>query len=256
MNTSAVTLDNLIAYCESLAGEFSNRTNRVRSFVSHNLTSGTANESILRNFLSDISAGIFSVGEGFLCNPMRTTSSRQCDILVYDQRFPLVHSEGDVKIVWPEAALMVVEMKTSMTSKKILKDAIQNIVSAKATESVRRLGGFMFSFKSLQPSKALEILSQYEGEKRHRPVAVILFDKGVVIHQRDFSDWRFIGAESDYEIRWCKGRDKSAVALTYLLLVFFWLEMSYAPGFRATEDLIMAITQFMEERTVTDPAEL
>jgi hypothetical protein len=104
-----VDVENLLAYCSSLAEEFQARRNRIRHFIPrHNLTSGTANESILRNFLAGISARTFGVSDGFLCNPIRGTSSRQCDILVYDQRLPLVYAEGGVTVVWPESVLMAI----------------------------------------------------------------------------------------------------------------------------------------------------
>ena len=251
-------LTNFINYCESLAGEFSKRRNRIQSFVKHNSTSGTANEAILRDFFADTSAGIYKVSQGFVCNPIRSTSSKQCDILIYDQRFPLVHSEGDVKIVWPESVLMVIEVKTNMSSKKDLEGAIKNIISVKETESVRRLSGLIFSFGSLRPETVLEVLNSYLGEKSHRPIAVILFDEGAFIHQKDVSDWLHGGGSSDYELRWCKGEDTSALALAYLLLKFLQMQMKYAPapGFSAFNDLSEAAKEFLKEKTTLSKSEV
>ena len=103
------------------ADEFLARLNRIRSFVpEHNLTSGTANEMLLRNFLSEYSSGKFALGQGFICEPTipdRATHhlvSKQCDIIIYDRDYQLVHSEGEVKVVWPQAVRMVIEVKTKL----------------------------------------------------------------------------------------------------------------------------------------------
>jgi hypothetical protein len=44
--------DTFFEYCMGVAQEFEARLNRIRVFVKHNLTSGTANEIILRDFLA------------------------------------------------------------------------------------------------------------------------------------------------------------------------------------------------------------
>ena len=44
--------DNFFEYCVSVAKEFESRMSRMRVFVQHNLSTGTANEVILREFLS------------------------------------------------------------------------------------------------------------------------------------------------------------------------------------------------------------
>src|SRR5687767_11686384 len=71
MDRPPVNVENLLAYCSSLASEFEARRNRVRHFVQHNLTSGTANEAILRDFLASISARTWGITDGFICNPIR-----------------------------------------------------------------------------------------------------------------------------------------------------------------------------------------
>jgi hypothetical protein len=118
MNTSA---DKLLLYCHSIAGEFQSRLNRIQSFVKHNLLSGTANESILREFLASHVPTDYAVEQGFICNPFEENAiSKQCDILIYDQaNWPSVYADGPVKIVFPDAARLVIEVKTSL-GKKIL----------------------------------------------------------------------------------------------------------------------------------------
>lgn len=256
MNASAIDAENLISYCSSLADEFEARLNRIRHFIkNHNLTSGTANEAILRDFLSQISAGVYEVAQGFVCNPIRSVVSKQCDILVHDRRFPLVHSEGEVKIVWPDAALMVIEVKTVMEDTKTLTSAIENIVAAKQTEGAgignKLINGLIFAFEALTGKSALKVLNSYPGDPLNRPMAVFLFDQGVIIQQEDISrHWNRGSGASAYELRKCEGNKPSALVLTYFFLLFIRLQTAFAPReFKTLKDLNSTIKRFLEEYT-------
>ncbi len=251
MSTEKASIEQLFAYCSSLADEFDSRRNRVRNFVKHNLTSGTANEAILRNFLASITSNNIGVAEGFICNPLKALASRQCDILVHDTRFPLVYSEAGVTIVWPEAAQMVIEVKTSMRRQDVT-TAIENIVAAKQTEGdgARRLIGVTFAFTGPTAKSVLKQLRECDCDPLHRPVAIILFDQGAIIQQTDLdSAMRYGGGESDYELRQCIGGRPSALALTYLLLLFLHPQFSYARGFSSYGDLITVTHQFLQTKT-------
>jgi hypothetical protein len=76
-------IERMIQYCSGIASEFKAKLDRIRTFVpDHNLTSGTANEIMLRDFLSRLSAERYRVGQGFICAPTASDSvSKQCDIL-------------------------------------------------------------------------------------------------------------------------------------------------------------------------------
>src|SRR5260370_40341423 len=111
--------DNLFEYWVSVGKEVESRMNRMRVFVRHNLASGTANEIILRDFLAKHASGNFNGSQGFICDPSYENAvSRQCDILVYYKNsYPLVYSDASIDVVWPESALMVIEVKTSLGRK-------------------------------------------------------------------------------------------------------------------------------------------
>jgi hypothetical protein len=65
-------------YCISIAKELEARLSRKRVFVQHNLSSGTANEAILRDFLSNHAQSNVNVAQGFICNPFESDAvSRQ-----------------------------------------------------------------------------------------------------------------------------------------------------------------------------------
>jgi hypothetical protein len=248
-------VSNLLAYCASLAGEFEARRNRVRHFVQHNLTSGTANEAILRAFLGSISAGVYGVTDGFVCNPVRGQASKQCDILVYDHRLPVVYAESGVTIVWPESALMTIEVKTSMMGRADLEGAVENVSSVKRLDGSQATLGLVFAFDSLAPETALSTLAGLPGDPHHRPVAILLFQQGAIIQQANLSNvLRFGGGDSPYELRRCVGQSPSALVLTYLLLLFLRPQFQRSPGFAGSMDLWVAAEQFLNQHTALVPA--
>lgn len=139
--------DKIIEYCLGVSREFKARLNRMRVFVKHNLSSGNANEIILREFLSSHAPGNYHVGQGFICTFSETyEASKQCDILVYNQNdYPLIHSDGPIKIVWPQSARMVIEVKTNF-GKNDIKTALENIELMKKLNE--RITGIIFAFNS------------------------------------------------------------------------------------------------------------
>jgi hypothetical protein len=218
-------VDKMLEYCISIAQEFQSRVSRMQTFVQHNLSSGSANEIILREFLSSHAARNYDVGQGFICDPSQEKAvSRQCDILVYNQNdYPLVYADGTVKVVWPEAARMAVEVKTNFSKGDIL-TAIENITSAKALNW--QLAGIIFTFHSPQLTTVLKHLQQYPRsiETDYLPDAILLLDKGIIIHRLALARLRDIQSGADiasYAVRVGTGSRKSAVVVAFLLLLFF-----------------------------------
>lgn len=214
--------DPLIEYCTNLATEFESRRNRIRSFVpKHNLTSGTANEIILRDFLTQLSSKRFGVSQGFLYDPTNDEkASKQCDIIVHDQiSYPLVYSDGNVKIIFPNAVKMLVEVKTSL-KRPDLKTALENIRAAKRTNQM--LNGIIFAFSSPNIKTVVENLESFSEEfsSKTAPIAILLLDKGAIIH-----DWSYgtnIHGQADtYSVRECE----SKIVVAFFLLFFFDIQM-------------------------------
>lgn len=240
----------MIEYCLGIAQEFEARRNRIRVFVKHNLSSGNANEIILRDFLARHSSTMYDVGQGFICDPsIDGIVSKQCDILVHDQlNFPLVYSDGSIKIVWPQATKMVIETKTSL-DKKELQTAIENVISSKRTNS--QITGIIFAFDSSNLSSIVKQLQNatYAAHKDEMPDAILLLNKGIIIHR-----WRLarmgikepLANTQSYAVRAGTGKNKSAMVITFLLLLFFDAvsRMDYATN--ANQMLIQALEAFTE----------
>jgi hypothetical protein len=217
----------MLAYCIGIAKEFQSRINRMQTFVKkHNLSSGGANETILREFLSMHAPTAYEVGQGFICDPINNDLvSKQCDILVYEQNsFPLIHSDGSIKVVMPDAARMVVEVKTRFTKKEV-NGALINVQTAKSLNS--QMTGLIFSFYSPSLESVIKNLQAHPEyiHPDHKPTAILLFDKGIVIHRWNLMRGRDIDREAGtdpeaFGVRVAK-RDKGAVVVTFLLLHFF-----------------------------------
>lgn len=224
MNTSA---EKLIDYCSGIANEFTAKLNRIRSFIpDHKLSSGTANEMLLRDFLAKLTANQFEVGQGFICDPTASDMvSKQCDILVFNRKdYPLVYSEGEVKIVFPQSVRMLIEVKTSLSREKLY-DAIDNISVAKSLYSF--INGVVFAFKSPKLPTILQHLQDYPHQigERNLPMAILLLDQGVIIHRWPGTE---IGGTGETFI--VRESDTSGIVLTFLLMLFFDVQMLSVVG--------------------------
>lgn len=243
-------VDRMIDYSTGIANEFLARLNRIRSFVTeHNLTSGTANEMILRNFLAEFSTGKFAVGQGFVCHPAipnqlsKNFVSKQCDIIVYNRDYPLVHTEGDVKVVWPHSVQLLVEVKTNLR-KRDLVDALANINAAKKIPYMRLTPGMIFAFQSSRVETIVKHLREYKTKMsvEYYPVAFLLLDKGTIIH-------RWIPSKSEvtevYQVR--KGHNNGkAVVMAFLMMSFFDIVMGNLAG---GSEVANMINRMLEYRT-------
>jgi hypothetical protein len=238
-------------YSLSIAREFEARLNRLRVFVPHNQSSGNANEAILRDFLSSHAPTSFEVGQGFICDPAAGKVSRQCDILLHDRaRFPLVYSDGPIRVVWPMAARMIIEVKTNF-EKGDIETALLNIQSALSFD-VYWTKGFVFAFTSASLATVAEHLQNLGAElglgQKEWPTAIFLLDQGVIFHRWGWAlqadpPEGILSGRGAYAIRRAT-TEKGAVVVACLLLFFFeTLE------FGIPSDTINLLMKFLERHT-------
>lgn len=107
-------MPNYLSYQKSVAEEFKAYENRVRNLIddSHWGEEGRYKEIILMNFLKRVLPKNLSVGTGFVRN--KDTITNQIDIIIYDNTFPLLFSEGDFVVTTPNNVIGVVEVKTKI----------------------------------------------------------------------------------------------------------------------------------------------
>ena len=103
-----------LEYHKSIAAEFKAYQNRVRNLIGnkHWGEEGRYKEIILMNYLKRILPRNVSVGTGFIQG--NNDLSTQIDIIIYDNTFPVLFSEGDFVVTVPENVVAIIEVKTKI----------------------------------------------------------------------------------------------------------------------------------------------
>lgn len=112
-------MPNYLEYQKSIAQEFKAYENRVRNLIdsSNWADEGRFKEIILMNYLKRILPKNVSVGTGFVRSNGEIT--KQIDIIIYDNTYPLLFSEGDFVVCAGECVLGIIEVKTKIQASKI-----------------------------------------------------------------------------------------------------------------------------------------
>jgi hypothetical protein len=110
-------------YYRSLAAELDALKDRVRYLIQdgHWPTDGEWKESVLRTvFRGHLPANI-GVGRGFIVS--EANASPQIDVLLFDKSRPLLHRDGDLVFVTPDAVRGIVEVKSTLRTAQLVETA-------------------------------------------------------------------------------------------------------------------------------------
>jgi len=110
---------------KSVSEELFSVKDRIRNLVTHWPTDGEAKEAALRSVLRRHLPSTVIVGRGFIVT--NSESSTQIDILIVDASKPTLFKDGDLLIVTPDAVLAVIEVKTSITKKTQMTEALTKL---------------------------------------------------------------------------------------------------------------------------------
>jgi len=112
-------MPNYLEYQKSIAQEFKAQEMRVRHLIddANWAEEGRYKEILLMNYLKRIIPKQFSVGTGFVRNGNSITT--QIDIIIYDNSFPPLFSEGDFVVVPAVSVCAIIEVKSKIASSKI-----------------------------------------------------------------------------------------------------------------------------------------
>lgn len=112
-------MPNYLEYQKSIAQEFKAQEKRVRHLIddANWAEEGRYKEILLMNFLKKTIPKQFSVGTGFIRNGNDITT--QIDIIIYDNSFPPLFSEGDFVVVPAASVCAIIEVKSSIKSSNI-----------------------------------------------------------------------------------------------------------------------------------------
>ena len=113
----------------SITNELRAAQNRIRDLIGdkHWLSDGEHKETILRNVLRSHLPESLHVGKGFVCG--KDGSSTQIDILITDNNNPVLYKQGELRIVTPEAVRAIVEVKTSISTEKLLLESLEKMAN-------------------------------------------------------------------------------------------------------------------------------
>ena len=152
------------ANASNAAGEFesywrlrtegaTSRLQALKEIVSHNPTTGTFAEALLRDLIAEFLPQRYAAATGFIIDGQ--IRSKQIDLLVYDQREDLpVFRDGGFVVLTPGTARLAVEVKSQLVHAGssagetktfgALGGAFDNIASVKAVDP--KVRGFVFAF--------------------------------------------------------------------------------------------------------------
>lgn len=138
------------AYFKALGQELAALKGRVRDLMDdpHWLTDGEWKESVLRSVLRRHLPPTALVGRGFVIS--EGFASHQLDVLIHDASRPVLHKDGDLVFVTPDAVLGIIEVKSRVTREKhkeALEKLCSDIAAIRGHAPGRAFAGF-FAFES------------------------------------------------------------------------------------------------------------
>jgi len=109
----------IIEFHESIGKELKAVQNRVRNLIkdANWLEEGRYKEVVLRNVIRRFLPENLNIGTGFILKGKKKIS-KQIDIIIYDNTYPVLFREGDFVITSPESVKAIIEVKTKLYPSK------------------------------------------------------------------------------------------------------------------------------------------
>jgi hypothetical protein len=147
----------LIEYHKTTTRELLILTNKVRSLIDHWGEDGRYKEVVLKNIIKRFLPEKFTIGTGFVVKQTENRgdhmSSRQIDLIIYDDASAVLFKEGDFVIVTPDSVRAIIEVKANLYNQR-LTDVVH-----RANEN----GQFIFSGKQNKSEQFFNGIFGYEG---------------------------------------------------------------------------------------------
>lgn len=140
-----------MSFQKSITKELDVIKNRVRDLIgnAHWGEDGRFKEAVLKNIIKKFLPKNLSIGTGFISNN-NGNISKQLDIIIYDNTYPLLFSEGDFIITTIHNVKAVIEVKSNITH-TTLENVLQQFDNSFPNINIRNrnifLGIFSFEFK-------------------------------------------------------------------------------------------------------------
>ncbi len=169
------------AHFKSLTQELEALRDRVRNFsvgTPNWLTDGEWKESVLRSVLRSCLPAHIEPLRGFAVTPAVGTG--QIDVLLYDNRQPVLFRNGDLVFVTPDAVLGIIEVKSNIGDRTALRAALKSLADdAAIIRAAKRQGQDLFvglfsyttAIQDARWQDVLEDLQEVASGDRHRIVS-------------------------------------------------------------------------------------
>lgn len=158
-------MSNYLDYQKSIAAEFKAFEKRVRNLIdiAHWGEEGHFKEVVLMNYLKRVLPKHLSVGTDFVRNEDKIT--KQIDIIIYENTFPVLFSEGDFVITTSANVIGIIEVKSNIDPDdlcSILEKANKNAEIIVGQSDVNLFNGiFSYNCKP-KPEKYVQKLNDYD----------------------------------------------------------------------------------------------
>jgi len=115
----------LIEYHKNTTKEILALTDKVRELVTHWGEDGRYKEAVLKNIIQRFLPEKYLIGTGFVVkqteNRGEHTSSRQIDLIIYDDSSPILFKEGDFVILTVDGIRGIIEVKANLLNQGVTK---------------------------------------------------------------------------------------------------------------------------------------
>lgn len=153
----------LVEYHKITTKELLAVTNKVRNLINHWGEDGRYKEAVLKNVIRRFLPEKYSIGTGFVikqtANRGEHLSSRQIDLLIYDDSSPVLFKEGDFVILTADAVRAIIEVKANLQNQNL------NTVVRQANEN----GQFIYEGRSDKKLNFFNGVFAYEGYNNLNP---------------------------------------------------------------------------------------
>jgi len=159
----------LIDYHKTTTKELLALTDKVRNLINHWGEEGRYKEAVLKNIIRRFLPDKYAIGTGFVIkqteNRGEHLSSRQIDLLIYDNTSPILFKEGDFVIITADSVRAIIEVKANLQNQNltsIIRQANENgkfIFSGKIEKEQPFFNG-VFGYVGYENQFSLETLRQ------------------------------------------------------------------------------------------------
>ena len=143
---------------EHYANELNAQFRTLNQFVKHAGEIGRVHEAFLRGILKRFLPSNISIGSGFIASPNWT--SRQQDIIIYENQPPVLLKSGDCMVIDHESVVGTIEVKTKIANSKKLIETIE--IQSELKKGIKQPALFaIYAWEGINYNTAIKAIWNY-----------------------------------------------------------------------------------------------